>query len=63
MLCDDMKRNNIFSVLYHVSFNKNLCDCDMVHINPDSEMLQKMLENRISEKVLEGNWEKVLIIP
>jgi hypothetical protein len=35
----------------------------MVHINPDSEMLQKMLENRISEKVLEGNWEKVLIIP
>jgi hypothetical protein len=24
----------------------------MVHINPDSEMLQKMLENRISEKVL-----------
>jgi hypothetical protein len=61
MLCDDMKRNNIFSMLYHVSFNKNLCD--MVHINPDSEMLQKMLENRISEKVLEGNWEKVLIIP
>jgi hypothetical protein len=34
----------------------------MVHINPDSEMLQKMLENRISEKVLEGNCE-VLIIP
>ncbi|KAG6770443.1 hypothetical protein POTOM_026126 [Populus tomentosa] len=46
----------------HVSFNKNLCDGDMVHINPDSEMLQKMLENRISEKFLEGNCEKAYFI-